>query len=70
MPKNRKAIKTSQAIVMVNTPNKFRIGTRKAGKSAHTMSNKELKAILKNVDMKNSYSNAVAVLKLRGLNED
>lgn len=66
MPKNRKAVKISQAMILINEPRKFRVGGRKGGKSAHTMSSNELYGILKNVDRKRDHSNASAVLRLRG----
>lgn len=67
MPKNRKVVKISQAMVLINEPRKFRIGSRKGGKSAHVMSSKELRDILKDEDRKRDRSNATAILRLRGV---
>jgi len=67
MPKNRKVIKTPKGLIKLNEPRKFRIGTRSGGTSAHVMSTSALMNVMANPDMKGDHSNALAVLRLRGV---
>ena len=68
MPKNRKASKTaSGAIVKNRPPHKFRIGTRKSGTSALVMSSKALLEVLTDSNKKKWRTNAIEVLKMRGI---
>jgi len=67
MPKNRKVIKTPLGVTKLNAPRKFRIGNRKGGLSAHVMSTAKLMDVATNPDMKGDHSNAMTVLRLRGV---
>lgn len=68
MPKQRKFVKNKENVSMyVKTPSKFRIGTRKAGKSAMLMSVDELWAALSNSNLKRHKNKVTNALRLRGV---
>lgn len=67
MPKSKKTTKVDGRTVHHKTPMKFRIGTRKAGKSAITMTTAELQAVLENKDKRKWHSKARTVLQSRGV---
>lgn len=67
MPKHRKVVKHDGQVFKFNTPKKFRIGTRKQGVCAHTMSTADLNAVLGNKDKAKYHRNARLVLELRGI---
>ncbi len=67
MPKSKKTIKLETRTYKVKNPTKLRIGTRKNGRSALTMSNAELNEVLKSDDKRKWHSNAMTVLKARGV---
>ena len=67
MPKHRNVVKRDGQSYKHNTPKKFRIGTRKNGVNAHTMSTAALKEVLCNKDKTKFHSNARTVLALRGI---
>jgi hypothetical protein len=46
---------------------KLKIGSRKAGKPGHTLSNADLLAVLENADKKRYHANARTVLVSRGV---
>ena len=64
MPRQRKYLKGKNW--NHNSKRKFRIGTRKDGVSALSMTTKQLLAVIANEDKAKYHSNAVAVLKYRG----
>jgi len=64
MPKNTKVYKVDNVLKRQRVPSKFRIGTRKAGKSAHLMSTQALLDVLAGPHKKNA-KNAKQVLELR-----
>ena len=67
MPKNRKVVKKDGVIKVINVPAKLRIGTRKAGKSAHSMKTQELFDICNGKGNSRYRNNATAVLYSRGI---
>ncbi len=68
MPKNITSSKGDNGKITVNRPAcKFRIGTRKSGKSANVMSTAELQKVLENTDVKRDWNNARTVLLSRGI---
>lgn len=68
MPKNVSTTKTASGATVKRRPyHKFRIGTRKSGKSALMMSNDELKDVLNDKNKKRYHSKAAQVLKARGI---
>lgn len=68
MPKNRTRTKTASGGIIHSRPcSKFRIGTRKSGKSALLMSTEDLQALLQDEGKRRYFAKAVAVLKLRGI---
>ncbi len=67
MPKHRKTTKHDGQVFKFNTPKKFRIGTRKNGVAAHTMSTPALQEVLASKDKAKFHHNARTVLKLRGI---
>ena len=66
MPKSRIKRKVDSNIITDVVPRKFRVGTRKSGKSAHLMNNAALLDIVRGPAKKN-IKNAISVLKLRGV---
>ena len=50
-----------------NVQRKFRIGTRKAGKSAYRMTNRQLVDVLGNKNLRKHHSKAAYVLKHRNV---
>jgi len=67
MPKNCKVVKIGNINHKVKVSNKFRIGTRDDGISAHFMSNEELAEVLTNKNKTRYVPSAMAVLKLRNV---
>ena len=68
MPKNKVRTKTATgAVIHSRACSKFRIGTRKSGKSAVLMSNEAWLAVLANEGQRRYFAKAGAVLKLRGV---
>lgn len=67
MPKNSKTNKHDGRLFKSKVPATHRIGTRKSGKSAHTMTNDALKAVLTNKAQTKFHQAARAVLTLRGV---
>ena len=67
MPKNNKVTKTGNGLHKQKVSATFRIGTRKSGKSAHTMTNDALLAVLENKSQAKYHNDARAVLSLRGV---
>lgn len=67
MPKNRSTKKTKSGLVVAAPAHKFLIGTRKGGKSAHTMSTEALMEVLSNKGQKKFHQKALTVLKCRGV---
>ncbi len=69
MPKNRTRTKSSTGAIIHSRPcSKFRIGTRKSGKSALLMSTDELRAVLADGTKRRYFAKVIAVLKMRGIN--
>jgi len=65
MPKSRKKVKDGNRIITSIVPTKFRVGNRKSGVSAHTMSTSSLVAALEDKN-KSKYRNSInAVLATR-----
>ena len=67
MPKNRLMIKNQQGVTYVNVAHKHLIGSRKSGKTAHSMPNSELLAIIDNKDQTRDAPTARIVLRKRGV---
>lgn len=67
MPKSVKKVKVGQEWHRVTVPTKFRIGTRKGGKSANLMSDDELVKVLANKDQAKHWNKARAVLANRNV---
>ncbi len=68
MPKNIVKVKNSAgAIVKTRPMKKFRIGTRKSGKSALLMSNDELMNVINDNGKKRHRNKAIKVLRMRGI---
>ena len=67
MPKSKKTTKVDGRTIQHKNPMKLRIGTRKAGKSAITMTTAELQAVLENKDKRKWHNNARTVLQTRGV---
>ncbi len=67
MPKHRVIVKKDGVVHKYNTPNKFRIGTRKNGVAAHMMSKDALLDILNRKDKAKFHTNARTVLAARGV---
>lgn len=65
MPKRRIARKHDGIVTYSNEPAKLRIGTRKNGKSANTMSDKKLELVLEGSIHKKDHKNAQTVLNNR-----
>ena len=71
MPKNISVSKSATgAITKRRPPHKFRIGTRKSGKSAVLMSDDELKEIVNDNSKSRYHKKAVDVLRNRGIEVD
>jgi len=66
MPKGRKVVKTASSVKKVNVQRKHRIGTRKAGVGANTMSTESLQEVLKSSNKSKWKSSAQRVLTARG----
>lgn len=66
MPKNNKTVKHDGRLFKQKVPARLRIGTRKSGTSAHSMSNEALLAVLDNKSQAKWHSDAQTVLNLRG----
>lgn len=66
MPKNRRVIKTASSIKKVNVKRKLRIGTRKSGIAANTMTNEKLKEVLKDTNKTRYHTKVRTVLNARG----
>lgn len=67
MPKGRKIVKTNNSIKKVNVKRSLRIGTRKAGVSANTLSSTKLLESLKDTNKKKWHASARTVLTNRGV---
>lgn len=67
MPKRRNVVKINDRVNKLRVPMKFRIGTRKSGKSGFLMTNKELLDVLESKDKKRWHNNARSVLAIRGV---
>ncbi len=67
MPKDIVKMKKDGRILRKKPARKFKIGSRKSGKSAHTMSSEALLAIVTNNKRTGDRTNARSVLKLRGV---
>lgn len=67
MPKSRKVVKEAGVIKRLNVPHKFKIGTRKNGVAAHTMTTEKLQELLGREDQKRYRHKILAVLELRGV---
>jgi len=67
MPKRVKVSKVGNRTVRQNQPHKFRIGNRKGGQSALTMTIVALKDILAGTKNKRDHQNARTVLAMRGV---
>lgn len=67
MPKGRKVIKTANSIKKVNVKRKLRIGTRKNGVGANTMSNERLREVLEDTNKTRYHGKARTVLNARGV---
>jgi hypothetical protein len=65
MPKSVKKVKDGNIWRREVVATKFRIGTRKSGKSAHLMSNEDLEAVLADKNKSKWHNSARAVLALR-----
>ena len=66
MPKRVKVTKVEGRVIRSNDPAKFRIGNRKSGVSANTMSNDRLLAVVTGSNHAKDVKNALAVLNNRG----
>lgn len=67
MPKRIRTKKVDGRIIRTILPHKFRIGTRKGGTSAVTMSTAELKTVLETSGKGRWHQNARTVLATRGV---
>lgn len=67
MPKGRKIIKGSTSAKKVTNRRAPRIGTRKAGVAAHSMSTVALQEVLSNEDKSRYHMKARSVLVSRGV---
>lgn len=67
MPKNRNVVKKDGVTHRYNVASKFRIGNRKTGKAANTMSNEALQAVLDSKGKARYHANARTVLATRGV---
>ena len=67
MPKSVKKVKVGQEWKREVVATKFRIGTRKGGKSANLMSNDELQGILADTSKAKHWNKARAVLANRSV---
>jgi len=67
MPKMKRRAKGARASSATVIRSKFRIGTRKGGKSALQMSSDDLKAVLNDTNKTKFHSNAISVLRMRGI---
>ena len=65
MPKNTKVTKIDGISHRQKVQSKLRIGTRKSGQSAITMSNAELQAVLESKDKRKWHHKARTVLAMR-----
>lgn len=71
MPKNRKVSKSPTGAVTKSRPqHKLRIGNRKSGVSALSMTTDTLKNVLNSNDKSRYHKNARTVLALRGIEVD
>ena len=67
MPKSVRKVKKDGYWTRVVVPTKFRIGTRKGGKSANLMSDEALIQVLANKDQAKYWNSARAVLGNRSI---
>ena len=67
MPKNNKVTKVDNVLKKQKVAAKLRIGTRKTGRSAHTMTTDALLAVLTNKDQSKGHQAARTVLRHRGV---
>ena len=67
MPKNTKVIKIDGITHRQKVQTKLRIGARKSGQSAITMSNAELQAVLESKDKRKWHQRARTVLAQRAM---
>lgn len=67
MPKDIVKTKKDNRIFRFKPPRKFKIGGRKGGVSAYTMSSDDLIAVLKNPGKSRYHTNARTVLSSRGV---
>lgn len=67
MPKDIIRNKKDNRIFITKPPRKFKIGTRKSGKSAHTMSNDDLLEVLGDASKSRYHQNSREVLSSRGI---
>ena len=67
MPKNTKVTKIDGVIHRQKVPAKLRIGTRKHGRSAMTMTTTDLQAVLESSDKRKWHQSARTVLASRGV---
>ena len=65
MPKAKTVTKIEGHTIITRTPVKFRIGTRRSGKSANLFSTEELSAIVADKNKSKFHNNARAVLGRR-----
>jgi len=66
MPKNNKIIKENGRTRKVKVSRKLRVGSRKSGVSAHSLSNEQLLQSLLNRDLIKQHPHINKVLQLRG----
>jgi len=66
MPKSTKVTKKDGVIYRQKVPTRLRIGTRKSGKSAISMSNDDLRSVLESANQRKWHQNARTVLAARG----
>ena len=67
MPKGRKIIKTDGRVKKVYIQSKLRIGTRKSGTGANTMTNTALLEVMKDEGKTRHHGKARTVLNARGV---
>ena len=67
MPKNKKISKINGIVKVSKIARKHRIGTRKSGVSANSMTENKLKDVISNTDITRDRDNAIYVLKQRGI---
>ena len=66
MPKGRKLIKVDNRVIKLHNRRSQRIGTRKNGVAANTLTNDALREILNDTSKCRHHSKAIVVLKNRG----